>query len=61
MQVLDKVRMRQAAMQAATEAEDYASAAAERDRLHLLQLRQRALELEVEAEARVVLYDLGAF
>jgi len=58
-QVLDKVRVREAAMRQAAEAEDYKAAAAQRDALTQLQLQQRRLELEIDEEARTVHYDIG--
>lgn len=58
-QVLDKVRVREAAMRQAAGAEDYKAAAAQRDALTQLQLQQRRLELEIDEEARAVHYDIG--
>ncbi len=43
----------------AAEAEDYKSAAAQRDALTNLQLQQRRLELQIDGEARTVHYGLG--
>ena len=59
LQVNDLIRVRQASMAAAVAAEDYQSAASERDVLDSLLLRQRRLELVQGEESRKVRYKLG--
>jgi hypothetical protein len=59
LQVQGKVREREAAMQHAASAEDYVSAAAERDALNMLKLQQRRVELELDKEARIIRFEIG--
>ena len=60
-QLYADVRERQAAMEAAVEAEDYGAAAAQRDAVDALMLRRRQLEILASVEARKVRFRPGAW